>query len=175
MTHQSSITFADIWAEARARTPHLTDAEFDYLLAFGDGVNELANAAYIVANQHLPSVTTASPAELSERAVAAHDLIVATKPEREAAIVRARARRYIGWSDAARGLGRRIEYADTHVTVVYNDVLGCHRVVTFKAGDSIPVLVLKAATDDEVAARKLATSMAAAQGLTFFEWTGEAP
>jgi hypothetical protein len=178
MTHQP-ITFEDIWAEARARTPHLTDAEFSYSLAFDDHRNargELANAAYVLATQDLPEVTTETPAaELTKRALAAHILVEMTGPQRAVAIGLARRRRYTGWSDAARGLGKRIEYAETHVTVRYDCGTDAYRVETFKAGDSTPERVLSGAQMSETYARVVAQRMALEEGLIFFEWAGEAP
>lgn len=107
-------TFADIVTEARLRNPDWTGAEWDYSLAAPDGhrngLEELANAAYVVANRHLPEVTPDSPNDLAEREANAKALIRDTADERVALIAAAKAKQYTGWSDESRALGRRITY-----------------------------------------------------------------
>lgn len=62
----------------------------------------------------------------------------------------------------------------SHVTVVYSDSDDAYRVETYAAGDPIPVDVLDVEGGDERQARTVANQLAA-EGLTFFEWTGEPP
>jgi hypothetical protein len=107
-------TFDEIVTEARRCNPDWTDAEWDYSLAFPDGrrngLAELGNAAYIVANKHLPEITADGPSDLTEREANADALIRATAAERVALIAAARAKQYGGWSDESRALGKRITY-----------------------------------------------------------------
>jgi hypothetical protein len=95
------ITFADIYAEARAAS-QLTAAEFDYSLANGPGtaIGALADAAYVLATADLPLKTWA---DLPARHAAAEALIDATRHERTARISAAKRRTYTGWSNASRG------------------------------------------------------------------------
>lgn len=108
-------TFAEIVVEARRRNPDWTDAEWDYSLAAPDGrrdgIAELWHAAYIVANQHLPQVTPDGPSDLAQRQINRANADRSHTPERDALIAAAKAKTYTGWSDAARGQGKRIEYA----------------------------------------------------------------
>jgi hypothetical protein len=61
----------------------------------------------------------------------------------------------------------------THITVVPHD--GAFHIETFTAGDSTPVDVIDTEEGDERHAPTTAATMAAEQGLTFFEWSGEPP
>lgn len=93
-------TFADIVAYAK-RTNAMTAAEMDYSLFCSDGqaLSLLANAAYDLANKHLPVINESSTdADLAQRSANAEALIDATTPEREARIAAAKAKKYTGWS-----------------------------------------------------------------------------
>lgn len=97
--------FAAIIAYAR-RVEHLTAAEMDHSLAMGDGtaMAALGNAAYRIANEHLPEVTPATNVdELLGRRLNADALIDATTPDRDAMVADAKTRSFTGWSDASRG------------------------------------------------------------------------
>jgi hypothetical protein len=65
--------------------------------------------------------------------------------------------------------------AATHVTVAYSDSADAYRVETYAAGDPTPVDVIDVDGGTEQDARTQASRLASDGGLTFFEWTGQAP
>lgn len=106
-------TAAVLRARARA-VSGLTAAEFDYSLATGgtDALVAMNNAAYELANQHMPGFQEDEGAEaLAERRQRGEDLWRQVRPEVEAMVERSKRMRFTGWSDAARVRGGRVNYA----------------------------------------------------------------
>lgn len=112
-------TFTEIVTLARqlAGTSGMTEAEFDYSLATEghnpeDASAAMWNAAYYLANADLPEVDDTTTAEnLRQREANAKALLSTVESDRVAMIAAAKAKSYTGWSDAARGQRKRIEYA----------------------------------------------------------------
>ncbi|MEU8185992.1 hypothetical protein [Micromonospora carbonacea] len=106
-------TAAAVIAIAR-RDTGLTAPEFDHDIAvngIGGFYGPLGNAAYEVANRHMPEVVPGGDS-LDERVTNQQRLWEALLPELEAYATRCRNRKYSGWSNASKALGHRIEYAD---------------------------------------------------------------
>lgn len=105
---------ATVIARARAASG-LTSPEFDYEISakgIGGLLGPLGNEAYGVANGHMPEVVPGQDNRLDERDANHLRLWEALQPELEAYATRCRERKYTGWSNASRDLGRRIRYAD---------------------------------------------------------------
>lgn len=105
---------ATVIARARANSG-LTVAEFDYdirLNGIGGPLGPLGNEAYGVANAHMPEVVPGQDNRLDERTASHLALWEALQPELESYAKRCRERRFAHWSNAARDLGKRIQYAD---------------------------------------------------------------
>lgn len=107
-------TAAVLRAKVRA-LGEFTAPELDYSLAVGDGraMSALNNVAYVLANEGHPEV---QPGEgdrvLAERRRRADELWERVLPEVEAMAARAKARKYTGWSTAAKARGQKIAYTD---------------------------------------------------------------
>ena len=102
--------FAAIVAFAR-RTTEMTAAEMDYSLACDGGAGKagraLNEASWAIANEGRPEAEYWGDAA-RERA---HALWAEVRPDFDAMVTAARAKKYLGWSDAARARGQRIRYA----------------------------------------------------------------
>lgn len=106
-------TAAILRAKARAATG-MTAPEFDHSLSTGDGraVTAMNGAAYELANRALPPVRQGDGDDvLAERRDRAEALWTQAWPEIEAMISRAKAMKFLGWSDEARARGGKIRYA----------------------------------------------------------------
>lgn len=107
-------TAATVIARARANSG-LTAAEFDYEVlreGIGGPLGPLGNEVYGLANAHMPEVVPGQENRMDERTTNHLALWEALQPELEAYGKRCRERRYANWSNAARDLGKRIQYAD---------------------------------------------------------------
>jgi hypothetical protein len=96
--------FAEVVARAKT-TSLLSNAEFDYSLKIGDGcaLAALYDVTYMLANRHLPAVTSETTArDTRQRRVNADLLHETYRAEREALITAAKAKSFAGWSDASR-------------------------------------------------------------------------
>jgi hypothetical protein len=108
-------TAAVLRAQVRAQG-EMTAAEFDYSLAVGDGraLSAMNNAAYLQANEDHPDVQPGDTAQvLAERRQRADALWEQVRPQVEAMVRRAKAMKFVGWSDAAKARGQKIRYADS--------------------------------------------------------------
>lgn len=101
--------------EIARQNTRLSHPAFDYAIANPgalDGVDALGaldNAAHTVANEGHPAVQTGDGGTV----IAAHRARRnALQPEVDQVITAAKARKYTGWSNEARGRGERIRYAD---------------------------------------------------------------
>lgn len=106
-------TAAVLRAKARAVTG-MTAPEFDHSLSVGDGraLAAMNSAAYELANRDLPLVQQGNGKNvLEERRDRAEVLWTQVWPEVEAMIARAKAMKFLDWSDEARARGRKIRYA----------------------------------------------------------------
>ena len=103
--------FTWVMARARRRTSYMTAAEFDYDLTLGqdsqEALREIDNAIYAIANEHAEPGDDFDTRHQRYRALHAQ-----VRGEFEARIAEAKAKKYNGWSNAARARGHRIRYAD---------------------------------------------------------------